>query len=81
MTCNRLIVLQSQLYTCDQPFLSPYPSIYSHLSLPKSPKSIPFPAFGFSPKYPIGSLTQSMCPVTLDSGLSQPEVFSSIASY
>lgn len=64
------VVLQNQPHTGDQPFLSPCPSVFSNLFLPKSPKSVPFPAFVSSPKYPIGSLTQSMCPVTLENGVS-----------
>jgi len=69
-------MLTSQLFTQDQLFLSPYPSIFLHLFLPKSPSSIPLPTFGFSPNHPVISLVQSqtalplhpiMCPTPLGS--------------
>lgn len=72
-------MLQNQLYTCDQHFLSPYPSVFPNLFLPKSPTCIPFPCLWFLP-CPIRNITQAPCHVALDSGVSQLEVFSSIVS-
>lgn len=60
----------SPLFTYDQPFLSPYSSIFPHLLLTKSPKSIPFPVFGSFPKLPVQSPNSVpprpiMCPTPL----------------
>lgn len=56
---GQTIVLTRQLSTCDWSFLFPYHSIFLHLFLPKSPKSIHFHAFGSSPNNPIGHIVQS----------------------
>lgn len=53
---------QGRQHTDQQPFYmepAPYPSIFPNLFLPKSPRSIPFPTFGSSPKHPIKILCSS----------------------
>lgn len=63
-------------FTCNQPFLSPYHSIFMHTFLPKSPRYTTFSAFGSSCRDPRISPVHSqnadplhpiMCPIALGS--------------